>query len=199
MARGEVLVFLNDDTTLLPGWLEPLVAALETYPSAGVVGGRLLHSNGALQEAGGLVFAGADGYKFGYGESEPDDPLFSFARPVDYVSGALLATPRSLFKTLGGFATDYGFGYFEDADYCFRAQADGLNVYYEPRSTIIHLEGGTAGRDPSRGAKRNQAVNRSVFLTRWAERLKGHRERPIPLDRNALWDLALNGSVQRAP
>jgi GT2 family glycosyltransferase len=177
-ATGEMLLFLNNDTVLLPGWLEPLLDAYREQPEAGVVGGKLLYPDGRLQEAGGIVFRDGSAAKLGYGELDPDGPLFSFQRDTDYVSGALLMTPRALFDELDGFDRAYGFGFFEDTDYCFRVRDTARRVIYQPSSVIVHIEGGTAGVDLSRGAKRHQAANEQVFRDRWQAALASHPERP---------------------
>ena len=64
-ARGEFLVFLNNDTVPQPGWLEALLGTFETLDGIGLVGSQLLASDGRLQEAGGLVFS--DGSAGNYG------------------------------------------------------------------------------------------------------------------------------------
>ena len=66
--------------------------------------------------------------------------MYSFLRETDYVSGALLTTPRILFESLGGLDPAYGFGFYEDTDYCFRVRQAGRRVLYQPESTIIHVE-----------------------------------------------------------
>ena len=101
-AKGEILVFLNNDTIALPGWLPPLVEGLAGLPEAGVVGGKLVYPNGLLQEAGGLIFRDGTGANYGRYQ-DPDHPLFCYPREVDYCSGALLAIERRLFWQLNGF------------------------------------------------------------------------------------------------
>jgi O-antigen biosynthesis protein len=175
-ARGEILVFLNNDTLAQPGWLPPLLATLGR-PGAGAVGGKLLNADGSLQEAGGVIFADGDGCNFGKGDPEPGHPIFDHVREVDYCSGALLATPRALFLEMGGFDEAFAPAYYEDADYAFRLRQRGLRVYYQPASAVVHLEGMTSGRDLTKGVKRHQALNRATFVSRWAESL---RSRPLP-------------------
>lgn len=177
-AKGELLVFMNDDTIALPGWLPPLQRIFRRYPEAGVVGGMLLHPDGRLQEAGGTVFDDGSGYKFGYGSLDPEADLYAHVREVDYVSGALLATRRDMFQDLGGFDPAYGFGYYEDADYCFKVRRRGLRVYYQPQSVIVHVEGGTAGTALEHGPKQHQALNQVIFAQRWAGELQSHPSRP---------------------
>jgi GT2 family glycosyltransferase len=186
-ASADVLVFLNNDTVLLPGWLEPLLRVFVEHDDAGAVGGRLLYPDGRLQEAGGLVFADGSAWKYGYGDPHPSAPLYSFFRETDYCSGCLFATRRSLFADLGGFDARYTPGFYEDTDYCFTVREQGLSVYYEPQSTIVHIEGATAGTDLQRGPKRHQVANGRKFAAKWSKALRNMPERPEALDG---WSLA---------
>ena len=169
-------------------------AAARTVPDkrddVGAVGGRLVYPDGRLQEAGGLVFRDGSAAKFGYGDREPDFPLFTVPREVDYCSGCLLAFRRDFFLESGGFDPEYGFGFYEDTDFCFRVRALGRVVLYEPESVIVHVEGASAGTDLTQGAKRFQAVNASLFTERWQTALAHQHERPAELDREALHQLA---------
>ncbi len=177
-ATGEVLVFLNNDTVPLSGWLTPTLALFRAYNDVGAVGGRLVYPDGRLQEAGGVIFRDGTPAKVGYGHPNPDDPRYTYVRNIDYCSGAFLATPRGLFQDLGGFDPAYDPGYFEDVDYCFSLRKNGYRVVYQPDSVIVHVEGGTAGLDATRGFKRHQKLNESVFRERWANALKERPPRP---------------------
>jgi GT2 family glycosyltransferase len=177
-ASGQIVILLNNDTLPLYGWLEPLLRTFRDHPDAGAVGGKLVYPDGRLQEAGGVLFADGSAANFGKGDYEVDAPLYNYLRDVDYVSGALLATPRALFSQLGGLDTRYRPIYYEDADYCFRVWENGYKVLYQPESVVIHLEGVTCGTDPSTGQKRHQVVNRAKFEKRWQETLK--RQPPPP-------------------
>ena len=178
-AVGDILVFLNNDTVLLPGWLEAILRTFQDHPDAGVVGGRLVYPDGRLQEAGGLVFRDGSAAKFGYGDPDPDAPEYLFLRDTDYVSGALLATPRELFVSLGGLDAMYGHGFYEDTDYCFRVRRAGRRVLYQPASVIIHIEGATLGTDTTVWPKRRQVENQLPFGARWADELARQPERPL--------------------
>ena len=192
-AQGEYLLFLNNDTILLPGWLPPLLRTFNDFSDAGVVGGRLLYTDGRLQEAGGLVFSDGSAAKFGYGDPDADAALYSYVREVDYVSGALLLTPRSLFSELGGFDRRYGFGFYDDDDYCFAVRAAGRRVYYQPECVVVHVEGGSTGTDLRVGAKQFQLANQSIFQAKWSDELAGQPRRPDPLDASAQRLLAARG------
>jgi glycosyltransferase involved in cell wall biosynthesis len=177
---------LNNDTVPLAGWLEALLGTFGRFADAGAVGGKLVYPDGRLQEAGGVIFADGSGANFGRGDPDFDAPLYSYVRAVDYCSGALLATPRALFRDLGGFDPAYRPAYYEDADYCFKVRAAGLRVYYAPDSCVIHLEGASCGTDPGAGVKRHQVLNQATFVHRWGEAL-ATQPVPEPLGSRGTW------------
>jgi GT2 family glycosyltransferase len=181
-AKGDFLLFLNNDTVLLPGWLPPLLRTFADLPNAGVVGGKLLFESGTLQEAGALVFADGSAAKIGYLDPDVETPLYEYVRETDYVSGAFLMTPRRLFRQLGGLDSRYGFGYYDDGDYCFAVRAAGRLVYYQPGSVIVHVEGASAGTDLSSGLKQFQVTNQAIFTEKWRGALECQPTRPEPLD-----------------
>jgi GT2 family glycosyltransferase len=190
-AHGEMLVFLNNDTLPQPGWLPPLLRILRERPDAGAVGGKLIYPDGTLQEAGGIVFADGSGCNFGRNDKSSNAPLYNFLREVDYCSGALLATPRALFHSLGGFDTRFAPAYYEDTDYCFSLREAGHKVYYQPESVIIHFEGVSSGTDVKSGVKSFQAVNRVKFVEKWQHVLKRQPAAPRRYDFNTLHALSV--------
>lgn len=192
-ATGDILVFLNNDTVPLPGWLEPLIRTFKLFPRVGAVGGKLLFPDGRLQEAGGILFSDASACHFGRGEANALAPLFHYVRQVDYVSGALLATPRQLFAALGGFDPEFAPGYYEDTDYCFRLREQGHGIYYQPEAAVVHVEGATAGTDHAAGMKRYQEINRIRFRARHAAALREQRPRPEHIGADSWAELAHRG------
>jgi GT2 family glycosyltransferase/glycosyltransferase involved in cell wall biosynthesis len=185
-ARGEFLLFLNNDTQVTPGWMDALLRCFAERADCGIAGSRLVYPDGRLQEAGGLVFA--DGSCWTTGRFEPRDvPLFRCRREVDYVSGASLLIRRELFRRVGGFDARYAPAYYEDADLAFAVRRLGLRVYYEPASTAIHCEGISAGTDLDRGMKRHQRPNRAKFVDKWTAELAAQPPAGTPLERAIHW------------
>lgn len=174
-ARGQYLLFLNNDTLVKDGWLDELVGTFEQVPNVGIAGSKLLFEDGTLQESGGITWRLGDGWNWGRGR-DPSEPAFMYLRDADWVSGAALMIERPLFEQLKGFDEYYLPAYYEDTDLAFRVRALGKRVVVQPASEIIHLEGISAGTDTSgTGMKRFQVVNHAKFYQRWKGTLISHR------------------------
>jgi len=169
-ARGEALLFLNNDTELRPGAIDAMLATLRGYKQTGMVGAKLLFADGRLQEAGGIVWNDASAWNWGRGE-DPDGSAYTYPREVDYCSGAAILLRRDLFAELGGFDENFAPAYYEDTDLAFRIRQRGLKVVYEPDAEIVHHEGVSHGIDTSSGVKAYQTINQQRFQQRWRDEL----------------------------
>jgi GT2 family glycosyltransferase/tetratricopeptide (TPR) repeat protein len=167
IAKGNYILFLNNDTEVTPGWLDALVDTFKNNPDAGIVGSKLVYPDWRLQEAGGIVFSDGSGWNYGRFCS-PNHPKFEYLRRVDYISGAALMIRIDLLKKLNFFDERYSPGYYEDTDLCFGIRSLGYSVIYCPFSTVIHHEGISSGTDLSKGMKRFQQINKIKFHEKWS-------------------------------
>ncbi|MBZ0317679.1 MAG: class I SAM-dependent methyltransferase [Anaerolineae bacterium] len=178
-ATKDIVVTLNNDILPQEGWVQALARTFVDFPDAGVVGGMLIFPDGHLQEAGAAVFNIGNAWNVGRLE-DPDSPEYNFVRKVDYVSGALLATPRWLWNQIGGYDERFRPIYYEDTDYCFAVRAAGYEIYFQPDCRVIHFEGVTSGTDPSKKGtlKHYQALNHEKFLEKWKDMLEEQPSSP---------------------
>ncbi|MCE8424201.1 MAG: glycosyltransferase family 2 protein [Candidatus Methanoperedens sp.] len=136
--RGDVMVFLNNDTIVDAAWLnEP--AKLFEKPEIGMVQSnlRMLENPAVPDSIGHIISAIVMPIENFFFTGEPIEP-----EPIFGGKGAALFIRRELFEKLGGFDEDY-FYYFEESDLCWRARLLGYEVYFSPASRVLHKGGGT--------------------------------------------------------
>jgi GT2 family glycosyltransferase/glycosyltransferase involved in cell wall biosynthesis len=171
-AKGEFLVFMNNDVTVTENWLEPLRSAFEKYPNCGISGPKFIYPNGVLQEAGALI--NEDGVPVQLGKYlSPDEGRFNVERPVDYISAATLMIPKNLFNEIEGFDFIYEPAYYEDVDLCMKVLQSGYTVRYMPTSCVIHHENATSAAPENRVIIENIVeINHQRFVRKWADFLR---------------------------
>ncbi len=144
-ACGDIVVLLNDDTEVRPGWLKAWAEAASRCDDWGVLGCKLLYPDGeTIQHAGGALEANGLTHHLGYGE--PDDGRFDEELDCEYVTGAAMAVRRDVLAELGGLDETYFPIYFEEVDLCHRVRASGRRVRYVPSCVVVHHESRTQSR-----------------------------------------------------
>ncbi len=167
-ARGQFLVFLNNDTQVREGWLESLYQLMQGDERIAIAGSKLVYPDGTLQEAGGILWN--DGSAWNYGRhGDPDASEYNYVKEVDYISGASLMVRRSFWEEAGGFDARFAPAYCEDSDLAFEARRRGYRVMYQPASEVVHFEGQSHGQSLEEGIKQYQVVNGERFVEKWGQ------------------------------
>lgn len=170
LMRGEVAVFLNNDTDVIePNWLREMVAQA-MRPSIGIVGAKLLYPDRTIQHAGvGMdphcqslhVWRHADGIAPGYLDQ------LRIVRTVAAVTGACLAIRRTVFLEVGGLDEEHLRVTWNDTDLCMRVRAAGYAVVWTPHALLYHVELGTRGSDDTPEARPRFRQESAHFRARW--------------------------------
>lgn len=176
LAKGPVLVFLNDDIEMLePGWLKALVR-WAVKPGIGVVGAKLLYPAGTIQHAGVVLgMGGMAGHV--YRRHPSDDPGYlsqlKTAREVTAVTAACVAIEKSKFVAASGFDADNLPIELNDVDLCLRVAALGLTNIWTPEAVLIHVESATRGRE--RDSFVEYREQKHHFVQQWTEAIRDDR------------------------
>ncbi|MDF3626221.1 glycosyltransferase [Brytella acorum] len=164
-AQAPFLLFLNNDTEIQLGSIQVAIERLRRDSKVGAIGGKMVRSNGLLQEAGAIIYR--DGSVAGYMRgASPDIPEANFVRRVDFCSGAALFTRTELFRNLGGFDEAYIPAYYEETDYCVKIWKSGYEVIYDPSIMAVHYEYGSSSIKEGTGYINR---NRTIFNSRHAD------------------------------
>ncbi len=144
IAKGEYLLFLNNDTIHEPNWIEPLVQLLENNPHIAAVQPKLLNyfKRDLFDYAGGaggmidfLVFPFARGRIFN--EQEIDTKQYNSKEAIFWSSGTAFLVRKTTFEKAGKF-DELFFAHMEEIDLCWRFHLLGYDVWSEPSSVVYH-------------------------------------------------------------
>jgi GT2 family glycosyltransferase len=163
LARGNLLVLLNSDATLLPDALSQLGAALAVRPELALAGLQLVNPDGSLQPSCGRFPSAADELlfqsmlyrviptKFPYGRRVLpwQRSAYTSFRWVDWVTAAACVLRREVYEAIGGLP-EQAVMYGEDLEYCWRAKQAGFKIGYCPEARAVHRLQGSAGGDFAR-------------------------------------------------
>ena len=157
-ASGEFLLLLNPDTVVQEDTVRVMLAFFREHADAGLAGCKILNADGSLQLACRRSFPTpwvALTKVIGLSRLFPRSTIFgkynlTYRNPdetyeVDAVSGSFMFLRKSVFDAVGGLDEQF-FMYGEDLDLCYRVKKSGWNVYYVPRTQIIHYKGESARR-----------------------------------------------------
>jgi GT2 family glycosyltransferase len=157
------VVFLNNDTLPVDGWLDALIAYGQSHERAAVVGSKLSFPNDTIQHAGVVIcqdrvprhiYVGFPAYH----------PAVNKSRRFQIVTAASALVRRDAFEEVGRFDTTFSNGY-EDVDLCLRLAERGHEIHYCCDSSIYHLEMVTRG-------DRSNEPNHDLYMRRWGPRVQ---------------------------
>ncbi len=155
IAKGKYLFYLNSDTILSNNALRIFYDyAEQSKLPIGALGCILKGTNGDNCHSYGNFITIKSELKNSLGRylrflkdsDHLNPPSIDSIKDVDYITGADLFVPKSVYDSIGGFDPIF-FMYCEEADWEFRMEENGLKRFIIPGPEIVHLEGGS---DPSK-------------------------------------------------
>ena len=168
-AKGDLLLFLNNDTRLLsPNWLEEM-AGQALRSEIGAVGCLLQYPNRTVQHAGIILSSPQTALHTHYRSSvESRGHLGRLRVPAEcnMVTGACLMIRKEVFRELGGFDEDLKVAY-NDVDLCLRMREAGYRNLILPQVRLVHYESVTRGSDANAGKRSRFEEEKRYFLSKW--------------------------------
>lgn len=166
-AKGEYLLFLNDDTEVIaPDWLGAMVAQAYRV-GVGAVGAKLLYPDGRIQHAGVVLgIGGVAGHAFRHCPT-PSSTYHGFAdmvRNCSAVTAACMLVPKDVFVKIRGFNEELRVE-FNDVDLCLRIHEEGYRIVYTPDALLYHYENATR-----RGSRSPE--DKELFLKTWGDLIR---------------------------
>lgn len=200
-ARGQHLVFINNDVEVEPNWLAPLIDRLEADPALAAVQPKLKWWRHPDRfEYGGAAGGYLDRYGIPFcrgrvGEHvEPDHGQYDQPHDIAWASGVAFAIRRDLFFKAGGFDESF-FCHMEEIDLCWRLRRLGYRIGYEPASCAYHYGAATIRMGSPLKVYLNHRNNLLMLAKHWP---KGVILRRLPLrvlmDGGAALRLFIKGS-----
>lgn len=169
-AKGDYLVFMNNDVEVQEGWLEELLGIC-CRPDVGAAGAKLLFPDGRIQSAGivvgiggiaGSLFTGMNASFSGYLHKA------SLLQDLSAVTAALMIVKRSAFEKAGGFDEDLAVA-FNDVDLCLKIQKEKLLVVYDPFAQAIHHESASRGDEYTKDKAVRYRQEAARMKEKWPE------------------------------
>lgn len=163
-ATGDIIVFLNNDTTVVsPEWLHHFVFHL-SVSDVGAVGPLLLFPDGTIQHAGTVLGPRGTADHVMRGSSPESDGYagsLSSPREVSALTGACLAIRRDTFDSVDGW-NEFYMTHYQDVDLCLQLRNRGLRCIFTPDVRLVHHE------SPSRGS-RYDLLDRMLLIDSWQD------------------------------
>jgi len=142
-------VLLNSDIEVTQGWIEPVIDLLKSDAAIAAAQPKILSfsKKNTFEYAGAAGgFIDALGYPFCRGRIfshlEEDHGQYNDIQQVFWATGACLFIKAEIFKKSGGFDESF-FAHMEEIDLCWRLNRAGYKIYYQGKSQVYHVGGGT--------------------------------------------------------
>ncbi len=146
-ARGDILLFLNNDTEVRDRGFADMVGYMHGHKAVDILGGKLSNVDGSEQASVGKFYNPLNAIMFllGFQRFGAIDKNPRNVDRVDWVKGGCMMAKKDIFTSLKGFDEQI-FMYIEDMELCYRAKIKGYGIFFYPHVTILHKDQGSSSR-----------------------------------------------------
>lgn len=171
-ARGDYLLFLNNDTEALRDDLLSEMLGQAMLPGVGAVGAKLYYDNDTIQHNGVIIgHSGVAGHALIGQPGNADNYRIRTLHDVSAVTAACMMMPRKVFEEVGGFNEEFAVAY-NDIDLCLRIRKAGYWIIQDPFAIMYHYESRTRGYEDNDEKKaRFEKEVRHMYET-WPDELR---------------------------
>ena len=154
--QEELICLLNNDVSVKPGWLPPVIEHFAKHPQTAIAQPHIMD----LKSPTKFEYAGAAGGfidRLGYpycrgrifNHIEEDKGQYNVDEKIFWASGACFFVRKQIFESTGGFDEDF-FAHMEEIDLCWRVNNKGYDIYSLYKSKIYHQGAGTLKLSPQK-------------------------------------------------
>ena len=173
-ARGEYLLFLNNDVTVITeDWMGEILGVCQRR-EVGAVGVKLIYPDNTIQHAGCVIgIGGIAGHMFVDMPADRTGYLHkaSVLQDMSAVTAACMMMKRSAFDKVGGFTEELAVA-FNDVDLCLKTTKAGYLVVYDPYARLYHMESKTRGAENNEVKVRRFQREIEYMRCNWIDILK---------------------------
>jgi GT2 family glycosyltransferase len=140
------IMLVNNDTVFESDLLSQLLTGLKRHDVDMVVPKILYFDEPDKIWSAGGYFSRVRGSARHFGSDRKDDGQFDDSRTVEYAPTTCMLFRKEVFERVGLLDPNY-FAYFEDTDFCYRARAKGMTLFYFAPARLLHKVSSLTGRD----------------------------------------------------
>jgi len=146
-ASGEYYLFLNNDTEVDAGFLEPMITAFLENPDIGIISPKIkFFRTNLIQYGGGERVNPYTGRSLMRGFKQEDLGQYNKKEATEMIHGAAMMIPENIIRNVG-LMPEVFFLYYEEIDWCETIKRSGREAWYVPESEVYHKESMSVGKN----------------------------------------------------
>ena len=146
-AKGDYILFLNNDTLIDPGFIQPMVDVFREHANVGLVSPKVIyHDTNIIQYAGTTKMNKYTAQAFTLNYQEEDKGQSDAVVETSFGMGTAMMTSMEVIKNVS-LIPDVFFIYYEEIDWSEKIRKNGYKIFYAGNSKIYHKDSISIGQD----------------------------------------------------